>query len=171
MLLMVLRVPASLALIRSMRLAVRKRSCLLPKGTRLNRSSDSFAWESTECLMDAREREGTMLAGPRCWRNRAAPEESCGHGHHGRSRQVAADHGGWREGVKSKDLFSKSVQEGPVRDPLGSGKNRPESIGGWRDREGRSRFPGPGVGAARSMWPSARGPNSSTFTNPSRERL
>ena len=69
------------------------------------------------------------------------------------SRQVAADHGGGREGVKSKDLFSKSVQEGPVRDPLGSGKNRPESIGGWRDREGRSRFPGPGVGAAPCTQP------------------
>ena len=149
MLLMVRRVPASLALIRSMRLAVRRRSCLLPKGTRLNRSSDGFAWESTESLMDAREREGTMLAEP----GEAAPEESCGHGHHGRSRQVAADHGGWRQGVKSKDLFSKSGREGPVRDPLGSGKNRPESIGGWRDREGRSRFPGPGVGAAPCTQP------------------
>ena len=91
---MVRRVPASLALIRSMRLAVRIRSCLLPNGTRPNRSLEGFVWVSTvstESLMDARERESTMLVEP----SEAAPEQSCGHGHHGKSRQVAADHGGY----------------------------------------------------------------------------
>jgi hypothetical protein len=70
------------------------------------------------------------------------------------SRQVAAGRGrsrrmeGGGHGVKSKDLFSKRGREGPVRDPLGSGKNRPESIGGRQDREGRSSFSGPGEDAA-----------------------
>jgi hypothetical protein len=145
MLLMVRRVPASLALIRSMRLAVRRRSCLLPKGTRLNRSSDGFAWESTESLMDAREREGTMLAEP----SKAAPEESCGHGHHGRSRQVAADHGGWREGVTGSNqriYFRKADGKDPSA-IHGFGKEPPRihrRIAGSRS---------PGVGAAPCTQP------------------
>ncbi len=41
---------------------------------------------------------------------------ACGHGHHGRSRQIAADHGGWREGVTESNqriYFRKA----PGKDP------------------------------------------------------
>ena len=67
---------------------------------------EGFAWESTESLMDAREREGTMLAEP----GEAAPEESCGHGHHGRSRQITADGG---RGSNQRIYFQKADGKDP----------------------------------------------------------